>query len=163
MTGKQITPYGSWPSPLTADAIAAGSTRLGQCAVHHGEVFWLEGRPAEGGRNVLTAWNETDGIRDVLPPEYNVRTRAHEYGSGAFRIEGDSVYFVHDGDQRIHRAKLKGGVPEPVTPEGDFRYADFAVDGRRNRLICVREDHRLKDENTEEHNEQKALKTASPL
>ncbi len=153
MTGKQITPYGSWPSPLTADAIAAGSTRLGQCAVHHGEVFWLEGRPAEGGRNVLTAWNETDGIRDVLPPEYNVRTRAHEYGSGAFRIEGDSVYFVHDGDQRIHRAKLKGGVPEPVTPEGDFRYADFAVDGRRNRLICVREDHRLKDENTEERNE----------
>ena len=31
--------------------------------------------------------------------------------------------------------------PEPVTPPGAWRYADFDIDARRERLICVREDH----------------------
>ena len=31
--------------------------------------------------------------------------------------------------------------PIPFTPEGRCFYADFAVDPRRHRLVCVREDH----------------------
>ena len=31
--------------------------------------------------------------------------------------------------------------PEPITAEGAMRYADPVLDERRNRLICIREDH----------------------
>ena len=31
--------------------------------------------------------------------------------------------------------------PEPMSPEGLYRYADLLVDRGRERLICVREDH----------------------
>src|SRR5258708_30879693 len=34
-----------------------------------------------------------------------------------------------------------GDVPEPLTPEGKWFYADATVDERRRRLICVREEH----------------------
>ena len=34
----------------------------------------------------------------------------------------------------------------PVTPAGDRFYADFTFDAKRNRLICVREDHDARPE-----------------
>ena len=37
--------------------------------------------------------------------------------------------------------ELAGEPPAPVTPEGKMRYADFAVDRRRQCLFAVREDH----------------------
>ena len=34
-------------------------------------------------------------------------------------------------------------TPEPITPNGvDLRYADGMIDSLRDRLVCVREDHR---------------------
>jgi len=50
------------------------------------------------------------------------------------------VYFCTFADQRVYR-QIPGQGPEPITPEGEFRYADLLVDRRRGRLICVLEDH----------------------
>ena len=46
-------PYGTWASPLSASRATAGALRLGQIALDGDDVYWLEGRASEGGRNVL--------------------------------------------------------------------------------------------------------------
>ena len=46
-------PYGSWPSPLTADLLATGGTRLGSPRLVGREVWWTEGIATEGGRQAI--------------------------------------------------------------------------------------------------------------
>ncbi len=59
------------------------------------------------------------------------------------------VYFSNFADQRLYRVEPDAtledgfGVPHPLTPQTALRYADGVVDAARQRLICVREDHRV--------------------
>jgi dipeptidyl aminopeptidase/acylaminoacyl peptidase len=131
-------PYGPWRSPLTAALVAAQGLRLGSVAVDGDDVYWLEGRPTEGGRSVLVRRRPDGTIDDVVPEGYNVRSRVHEYGGGAYVVSGGTAYFSNFADQRIYRA---GATPQPITAAGDWFYADAIVDTARQRLICVREDH----------------------
>lgn len=136
----QIARYGSWRSPITSEAIVADTIRLGEIAPTPDAVYWVEGRPQEGGRNVVVRRTADERIEDVTPAGFNVRTRVHEYGGGAFLVDGETVYFVNFADGRLYR-QVVGGEPEAITPEGQWRYADFAIDRRSHRLICIREDH----------------------
>jgi len=77
---------------------------------------------------------------DVTPAPFNVRTRVHEYGGGAFAVGGGCVYFSHFGDARLYRQDPTG-APRPLTGEGSFRFADLEIDRRRGRVICVCEEH----------------------
>lgn len=43
-------PYGSWPSPLTAELLATGGIRLGAPRPVGDAVWWTEGISTEGGR-----------------------------------------------------------------------------------------------------------------
>lgn len=140
MSQPQIAPYGFWKSPITSEWIASAVVRLLQIAVDGEDLYWLEGRPTEGGRSVLVRQTPDEQTADVTPPSFNVRTRVHEYGGGAFAVREGVVYFVHDADQRLYHLKCHG-EPVPITPEGPWRYADPCIDPARGRLICVREDH----------------------
>ncbi len=135
---QQIAPYGSWKSPITADLVVAGSTPLGSICLDGTDIYWLEGRPQEGGRYVVMK-HTPGGVQVITPEGYNVRTRVHEYGGGAFTVQQGVVYFVNFADQCLYRQR-PGAAPEVVTPEGAYRYADGIVlaDGR---FLCVREDH----------------------
>ena len=53
MSDVVTVPYGAWPSPITAESLTASSVRLSSVALAGGRAWWLEGRPEEGGRNVL--------------------------------------------------------------------------------------------------------------
>jgi dipeptidyl aminopeptidase/acylaminoacyl peptidase len=132
---KRVAPYGSWASPLTAGLIAGGSLRLGGPWIDGGTVYWLEGRPKEGGRYVVVREGEA-----LTPAPFNVRSRVHEYGGGAYAVADGVVYFVNFADQRIYRHE-PGKAPEALTAEGQLRYADLQVDGARGRIVCVVEDH----------------------
>ncbi|MGC1196542.1 MAG: S9 family peptidase [Geitlerinemataceae cyanobacterium] len=136
----QITGYGSWKSPITSEAIVSDTIRLGEIAATGKAVYWLEGRPQEGGRNVLVRRTPDGQIEDVTPAGFNVRTRVHEYGGGSFLVDGDTVYFVNFADQRLYRQTVDA-EPEAIVPEGKFRYANFEIDRPRNRPIGIREDH----------------------
>ena len=136
-----VSPYGSWKSPITSDLIVSGSVGLGQIAIDGNDIYWVEGRPSEAGRSVIVRRTPDGKITDVTPPPFNVRTRAHEYGGSSFVVAGGIVYFSHFADQRIYCQALDS-QPEPLTPAVDCRYADAIIDRQRNRLICVREDHR---------------------
>jgi dipeptidyl aminopeptidase/acylaminoacyl peptidase len=144
----RTAPYGTWASPLSASAVAAGSLRLGAVQLDRGDIYWLEGRPQERGRSALLRWSPDGSIGEVVPPDFNVRSRVHEYGGGAYIVRNGTVYCVNFSDQRVYRivaadALSSASVPEALTPPGPWRYADFDVDVRRHRLICVREDQTL--------------------
>ncbi|HNS38625.1 MAG TPA: S9 family peptidase [Promineifilum sp.] len=139
-----VAPYGSWKSPITTDLLLAGGTvNLSQPWIDGDAVYWIEGRPSEGGRNVVVRL-ANGRTEDVTPAGFNARTRVHEYGGGDYTVHDGVVYFSNFADQRLYRQRM-GEAPEAITPEAALRYADAIVDAARRRLICVREDHRLDD------------------
>lgn len=64
----------------------------------NGDLFWLEGRPLEQGRQVLVRKPAGPGssAADVTPPPDSglaVRTCVQEYGGGAYLVGESAVYF----------------------------------------------------------------------
>src|SRR5437016_1977669 len=113
-------PYGSWKSPISSDIIVRGSIGLGQLAIDGDDVLFTEMRPSEKARSVLVRRSKDGALTDVTLPDFNVRTRVHEYGGGDFLVEGGVVYFSNFQDQRVYRQE-PGGVPRPITPVADLR------------------------------------------
>lgn len=140
MTEPTVAPYGSWKSPITSDLIAAATIRLSQIQVDGDDIYWLEQRPAEAGRNVIVRRAPDGTTRDVNPAPFNARTRVHEYGGGAYVVDQGTVYFSNFADQRLYR-QIPDAPPYPLTPTRDLRYAAGVIDRRRGRMIAVREDH----------------------
>jgi dipeptidyl aminopeptidase/acylaminoacyl peptidase len=144
MSSFCIASYGSWKSPIQANLVVAGSLSLGELRLDGDRLYWSEGRPTERGRTVIVYPDPDGTVVDVTPTPLNVRTRVHEYGGGAFIVADGIVYFSNFADQRIYRQRV-GEQPEPLTPEGQYCYADAIVDLRGDRLICIREDHSQSD------------------
>jgi dipeptidyl aminopeptidase/acylaminoacyl peptidase len=139
----KIAPYGSWRSPITSDSIVSGTVGLGQIALDGDDVYWVETRPTEKGRYSVVKLTSGGEMSDVTPANFNVRTRVHEYGGGSFTVSSGTIIFTDFTDQRLYR-QTAGGQPRAITPsilEAGLRYADGVIDVRRNRMICVREDH----------------------
>jgi dipeptidyl aminopeptidase/acylaminoacyl peptidase len=122
--------------------LVAGGLRLGQVALDGVDTYWSEGRPEEGGRQVVVRRSADGTLTDMVPPPFNARTRVHEYGGASFLAADGVLYFSNYDDQRLYRVD-GGGEPRAITPEVKLRYADAVLDRRRGRLICVREDHRV--------------------
>ncbi len=72
--------YGAWRSPIDAALITAETISLADVLVDGDDLYWIEGRPREGGRYVLVRRGPDGRGEDVTPPGFNVRTRVHEYG-----------------------------------------------------------------------------------
>src|SRR4051812_8346438 len=114
----EVHPYGSWPSPITAALLVEQAVSLGQVETDGERVFWLEGRPAEAGRQVVVTWAPGEEKRDAIPEGYSARTLVHEYGGGSYAVRGTTVFFSNFTDQRLYRFDLDGGAePRPLTPE----------------------------------------------
>ena len=137
-----IAPFGTWKSPISAEMTARDSVGLGSIQLDGERVYWVESRPNEGGRSVIVRREANGETRDVNPPPYSARTRVHEYGGLCFWAAGGAVFFSNYSDGRVYR--IADGEPAaPITPaDVDLRYADGMIDARRNRIVCVREDHR---------------------
>jgi dipeptidyl aminopeptidase/acylaminoacyl peptidase len=136
----KIAPYGSWKSPITSELIVSGSVGLSQPTFDGENIYWVEMRPTEGGRNTIVRRDTAGAVLDVNPQPLNARTRAHEYGGGDYVAHEGTVYFSNFTDQRIYR-RVSTDDPQPITPVADVRYAEPLIDEKRERLICVREDH----------------------
>ena len=114
---------------------------LGEPWVDGDDVFWLEGRPTEGGRRVLVRAAADGSTTDLTPAPFNVRTGVHEYGGGSYVVAGGIVVFSNFADGRLYRLDPGAEAPVPITPEGPWRYADLRPDLARRRFYAVREDH----------------------
>ncbi len=141
---SNISPYGSWKSPLTSDRIVSESIKLGQITLDGDQVYWIESRPTEGGRNAIVRLN-SQGAPEVLTPQpLNVRTRVHEYGGAPYLVTDGVIYFSNFSDQGLYR-QTPGQAPELITSEGSWFYADGIADPQHHRLIYIREDHTASD------------------
>ena len=137
---RRILPYGTWPSPLSATRVAAGALRFSEVRVDGDALYWIEGRPSEAGRAVVMCAGPEGPVHEVLPPDFNARTHAHEYGGGAICVDAGVIYASHFADQRLYAAP-RVRAPHPLTT-GGCAFAEACVDRGRGRLVVVREDAR---------------------
>ncbi|GAA4368158.1 S9 family peptidase [Paeniglutamicibacter cryotolerans] len=147
-------PYGSWPSPLSAESSTAGTTPVGGGAFVDGGLWWLEGRPADGGRLTVMARGATtdEAPRELVAAPFNVRSRVNEYGGSSWlpvAPGGNRVLvFANFADQRVYLQDQAGGEPQPLTPEsmaaGEplLRFAEFIPGTHDGEVLAVCEDHR---------------------
>ncbi len=150
MTTKQVLPYGSWPSTITSEALTQGLSQLNEPKLVNGACYWLESSPENKGRTAIMCKDAQGDIYTITPSSINVRTRIHEYGGGSYLIHNGYAYFTNDSDQRIYRCAIASSgqshaideALEVLSPEGNYRYADFCIDEQRQQLICVCEIHK---------------------
>ncbi|MEA2622623.1 MAG: hypothetical protein QOH61_1533 [Chloroflexota bacterium] len=120
-------------------AVAAGRG-LREPRFDGGRLYWIESRPEEGGRSVIMREAVPGDQQDVTPAGFNVRSRVHEYGGGSYAVSTGLVVFSNFDDGRIYR-QAAGEPPQPLTQPGSLRYGDLSFDARRDRILCVVEDH----------------------
>ncbi|MCL6516060.1 prolyl oligopeptidase family serine peptidase [Alicyclobacillus sp.] len=144
MVHAKTAPYGSWKSPITSDLIVQASIGLESLAWDGADLYWLESRPREGGRNVLMRRTAAGGVEEVTPAPFNVRTRVHEYGGGAWVVSNGRLVFSNFEDNRLYIREADGRI-RPLTEDSRLRYADGVIDQRRGLWIGVREDHTESD------------------
>jgi dipeptidyl aminopeptidase/acylaminoacyl peptidase len=140
-----VAPYGSWTSPISVNLLTEGAVGLGYVDLADDGLYWLEGRANEGGRSVLVFEPNAGKPVDVVPKGFNVRTRVHEYGGGAYWRHGRTVFCSSFDDSRVYRIDEPGATPRAVTPEAPelhaHRYADGVVTPDGVTIVCVRERH----------------------
>ena len=143
--------YGSWPSSITAADVAAGTKPLGGAAFLGSSVIIQQARPDQGGR--ITLW-QVDGQtgerqRELIPAEYNVRSRVHEYGGASWVLleqPHPRIVFANFADQRLYLLDLDGSAPRALTPpslrEGNplLRFAEL-VPGSPQEILAIMEDN----------------------
>ena len=129
---------GEWKSPLKASDIAEGGVSAAWPAFVGDDIWWLETRPAEGGRRVIVSKK----FGDLIDAPFSASHQVHEYGGrsylGISNSDGYLIYFVNKSDQRIYK-KVNKDKPFPITPESEssYRYAEMIKVG--DEIWCVRE------------------------
>ena len=138
---KILAPYGAYVSPVSVELMTEAAIGLKGLSVDGQDLYWLEARPSESGRTVLCRRRADGGIEDLTPAPFNVGSRVHEYGGGAYGVAAHVVVFSERADGSVWL--IEAGCPprRMETPEG-CRYADFELDLPRGRVLAVREDHR---------------------
>lgn len=148
-------PYGSWPSPISAADVAAGSEPISDARFIVDAIIYAARVSSEGGRTGIVV-NRSGHLGDeiqLLPPNFSARSRVHEYGGCAWAADPatGTLLFVNADDQRIYRldisAVLNGSAPAPasppvpITPDTDMaiRYGDLTYTG--GRILAVEETH----------------------
>lgn len=148
MCARATTPYGAWPSPISAADVVAGGRRLKDARIVDGEVWWTEGRPEEQGRQAVVHEDAQGRVHDVIPPPWNARSRVHEYGGACWLTVpfagATALVFANFADQRLYRAD-PGAEPVAISPEPEdpagLRYADPVLGPGGDEVWCVRESH----------------------
>ncbi len=140
--------------PLAASVAVGALPAWREPWLVEGQLFWLESRPQEGGRTTLLT--RRAGVaavpRELTPSPWNLRSRLHGYGGGAFCTDGTTVVFVHDGDRQLWSLELPAAAAPLPAPrrltapraEGagaERAFADGLLDRRRNRWLGVLEDN----------------------
>jgi dipeptidyl aminopeptidase/acylaminoacyl peptidase len=139
MASQQTGSFGSWTSPITADAVVAETESLLEPRIDGDNIYWIEGRPLEKGRNVVVARAADGTVRDITPSPFDARSQVYSYGGGAYAVNDSVVYFVNVGDNQIYQ-QVAGGAPAKITSHPNCLFSDICVDVRRNRLIAIREE-----------------------
>ena len=138
--------YGEWESPISLDVVTPNATEVSNAAIDRvtGQLFWRSKKPS--GQFVVSTGESVGEATEWTPPEFSVVSRVHEYGGGSFFAHSGELFFVNKSDQRIYKQSTAKATPIPVTADfgdGKVRYAEGHINTVINKIICVREDHRV--------------------
>jgi dipeptidyl aminopeptidase/acylaminoacyl peptidase len=139
-------PYGTWPSPITPEALLTGARTLAFPEVFEGRLYWMESTPEEKGRSTVQGLSLPVG--GLVPAPFNVRSRVHEYGGRAYAVVAGRVLFVNFQDQRLYAHSLGGGDAVALTPDDGSRWGECVPDTQGRGLWLVGE----QDRDGETHN-----------
>lgn len=139
-----FAPYGTWDSPISAEMASSAIVAFQDVVIDGQDIYWSEMRPNEGGRCAIIKQSNNQQ-HEVLPKEFNARTRVHEYGGAAFTVAKGTIYFVNFSDQRLYRM-VSGKKPEALTQSG-IRFADLKVTPYG--IVAVAESHLNNDHEPE--------------
>ena len=108
--------------------------------------YLLAGGTAAGTRSQRRSALGWGRPTDIVPKPFNVRTRVHEYGGGAWTVALGVLYFSNFADGRLYRIGPGKSEPAPLTPapptrDRHWRFADGILDHGRHLWIGVRKDH----------------------
>jgi len=137
---KQTAPYGTWVSPVTATLMTEAAIGLSNLAADQGDLYWLESRPSEAGRQALCRRAADGSVKDVTPAPISVGSRVHEYGGGSYGVKDGFIVYSERKDGSVHL--IEDGKPRVLNTSDGCRYADFEFDLPRRRVFAIREDHR---------------------
>jgi dipeptidyl aminopeptidase/acylaminoacyl peptidase len=108
--------------------------------IDRGQLYWLESHADQAGRVGLWRRPVAGGeATEVTPAPSYVRSRVHEYGGGEYAVRDGLVVYTDDRNGRVYR--VADGAPQPITPDGAFRYGDLRLHPDRGLVLAVREDH----------------------
>ncbi len=137
-------PFVDWEPAITPEEVFSDIIGLNEIHVLGKRTYWLEMRPVERGRCVVVQRDEYGLVSDITPQGFNVRTRVHEYGGGAYTVDKDAIYFVNFDDQRIYYQSKDNAEAVPLTPitneDGSLgKYAALTVSPEGTKLLFVYE------------------------
>ena len=143
-----------WKPAISPDEVFSDVVGLSEVQVEGKKVYWLELRPYEEGRYVIVQQDEKGKVKDITPAGFNVRTRVHEYGGGAYTVFRDSIYFVNFKDQRIYHQLEGSSKVIPITPSknrdgslGKYAHLSVSPDGKRLLFVYEKEYDDRENEN----------------
>lgn len=139
MTDRPTLPYGSWPSPISIELAVGDSRSLSEPRPDGGDIYFLESRPEESGREVLLR-RTADGALADMAPGFNVRTRVHEYGGAAWTVRDGVIVFSEFEDNRLMLKRSPHADATELITDPALRFAEMELDPARERVIAVVED-----------------------
>lgn len=137
----KVAPYGSWVSPLSAEALTRATRSLSEARLVGDWLYWLESVPAERGRvTIMRARADAPESARVLVPEpFSVRSRVHEYGGGAYCVGEYSVLFSSFKDGAL--IEIRDGALRPIVALEGWRFADLNLHPEGRSVAAVAEIH----------------------
>ena len=103
------------PEPLPAATAVGRTASFLEPRLWGPHRLWLEQRPQEQGRTTLLLRCGDDGpVIELTPAPWNLRSRLHGYGGGAYAIGDGELVFVHDGDRCLWHLRLDPASGRPL-------------------------------------------------
>lgn len=156
-TAPQL-PYGTWPSPITAEAVADASGSTSWPSGAGEENWWCASDPGTATVRLLRNAPGDEQPVPVLAPGVSVRNRSLGYGGKPYWVrparsatDAHLLVFTDHRDQRLHRAEVprigaaREGFPVPVPltpadpPGQETCWADPVPGPDGTEVWCVRE------------------------
>lgn len=133
---------GFWNSDLSEEQAVNASRDYSQVQLAEtGEVYWVEYRPDDEGRNLICGYVDNQLI-DITPAGFSVQSRVHEYGGRSWLLMDSLLVFVNAEDQQLYlQAVRKNSSPQQLTHCPESRFIEPVWDQTRRRLIVVEELH----------------------
>ncbi|MEY9889102.1 dipeptidyl aminopeptidase/acylaminoacyl peptidase [Catenulispora sp. MAP5-51] len=150
---KVEEPYGAWPSPITAEDVAALPGAPQWPSIVGDQTWWCAPDPATATVGLVRR-DAAGGVGPVLGPEWPVGNKAIGYGGRPYLATPDAAVFSCSRDQRLYLIAEEGQQPVPLTPadpEGVTRtnYSDMILGPAGTEVWAIREATRLTEELTD--------------